>query len=84
MIRWLRDEALLLLNGRGDILDTALPDLINMKLTSGLRDPLRAIDIADVIGLIRAPRLGPEFASRLLAAVRPQFRELARAVQKRG
>lgn len=59
-----------------------LPDLINMKLASGLRDPLRAIDLADVIGLIRARKLTPTFAAKLSKPVRPEFRKLARAVGK--
>lgn len=62
----------------------SLPDLINLKLTSGLRDPLRAIDIADVIGLIRCRRLTPAFSTRLVKTVRPEFRRLARAVARRS
>ena len=60
----------------------SLPDLIGMKLSSGLRDPLRAIDLADVIGLIRHHRLAPTFASQLPKALRAEFRKLARAIAK--
>src|SRR6478672_7466187 len=35
-----------------DVQTVSLPDLINLKLQSGLKNPTRAIDIADVIGLI--------------------------------
>jgi len=61
----------------------SLPDLINLKLSSGLRDPLRAIDLADVIGLIRARRLTTAFATKLVKNVRPEFRKLATAVAER-
>jgi hypothetical protein len=62
----------------------SLVDLIALKLTLGMRDPLRAIDIADVIGLIRARRLTSAFAAKLPQPVRAAFRTLARAVAKRG
>ncbi len=67
-----------------DILTVSLPDLVNMKLASGLRDPLRAIDLADVIGLIRARRLTAAFAAKLDKTVRPEFRKLVRAIAKRS
>lgn len=57
-----------------------LPDLVSMKLASGLSSPLRAIDLADVIGLIRVHRLGATFAGKLAKSVRVEFRKLARAV----
>jgi hypothetical protein len=60
----------------------SLVDLITIKLSAGLRDPLRAIDLADVIGLIRAHRLSPAFAARLHSSVRLEFRKLARAVAR--
>ncbi len=59
-----------------------LASLIDMKLRSGLSDPLRAQDLADVIGLIRCNRLSPAFASQLEAAVRPEFRKLARSIAR--
>lgn len=59
-----------------------LVDLINMKLTLGLRDPLRAQDLADVIGLIRHHRLNSVFATSLARGIRTEFRKLARAVAK--
>jgi len=59
-----------------------LADLIGMKLELGLRDPLRAQDLADVIGLIRARRLTPTFAAKLDKSLRPDFRKLARAIRQ--
>jgi len=53
-----------------------------MKLSLGTRDPLRAIDLADVIGLIRCRRLTPAFAAKIPAALRPDFRKLAKAISK--
>ena len=65
-----------------DVRTVSLPDLINMKLASGLRNLTRAQDIADVIGLIRANRLTSQFAGKLNKALRSEFRKLAKAVQK--
>lgn len=59
-----------------------LADLIQMKLDTGLRDPLRAQDLADVIGLIRQNSLTGAFAARIAKHLRPDFRKLARAVQR--
>jgi len=67
-----------------EVRTVSLPDLINMKLTLGLKDPLRAIDLADVIGLIRARRLTPAFAAKLRPDIRSEFRKFARAVKRRG
>lgn len=65
-----------------EIVTVSLPDLIDMKLHAGLSSLLRAQDIADVIGLIRARRLGSDFAARLRPGVRREFRTLVRAVQR--
>lgn len=59
-----------------------LSDLISIKLHSGMSNLVRAQDIADVIGLIRAHSLGPGFARYLDRSVRAEFKKLARAVQK--
>jgi hypothetical protein len=64
------------------VLTVSLADLINMKLASGLRDPLRAQDLADVIGLMRARRLTPAFSSKLTRSLRADFRKLARLAAK--
>lgn len=62
----------------------SLADLIGMKLRSGSADPLRAQDLADVIGLIRHHRLTGGFARHLDKALRPAFRKLARLIQREG
>lgn len=60
----------------------SLADLINIKLRSGTRSVLRAIDLADVIGLIRCNRLSGAFAAKVDRPLRPEFRKLARAVAR--
>jgi hypothetical protein len=67
-----------------DVQTVSLPDLVATKLSSGTRDMLRAIDLADVIGLIRSRRLTPAFAAKLPRPLRAIFRKLARAVAERG
>lgn len=64
-----------------DVTTVSLADLINMKLRSGSKNVLRSIDIADVIGLIRANKLTSAFTSKLDKTVRAEFRKLAKAVQ---
>jgi hypothetical protein len=59
----------------------SLADLINMKLRSGLKSLVRAQDLADVLGLIRARRLSPQFAARLDKDLRSEFRKLRKALQ---
>jgi hypothetical protein len=59
----------------------SLADLIGMKLRSGTKSVLRAIDLADVIGLIRSQHLDSRFAARIDKAVRPEFKKLVRAVR---
>jgi hypothetical protein len=65
-----------------DVKTVSLPDLINLKLTSGLKNLTRAQDLADVIGLIRAQGLTAQFAARLDKSIRAEFRKLVKAVQK--
>ncbi|MDX2200397.1 MAG: hypothetical protein SF069_15685 [Phycisphaerae bacterium] len=60
----------------------SLADIINMKLRSGLRSVVRAQDIADVIGLVRAQRLGKIYAAKLDRDLRVEFRKLVDAVQR--
>lgn len=62
----------------------SLPDLITMKLQGGLKDVLRAQDVADVIGLIRARKLTSAFAVQLHKSVHSDFRTLVKAVKKGG
>jgi hypothetical protein len=59
-----------------------LGDLISIKLKSGLASRVRAQDIADVIGLIRAHNLGNAFAGKLDRGVRKEYRELVEAVRR--
>lgn len=66
---------------RDGVRTVSLPDLINMKLRSGLASITRAQDLADVIGLIRARKLTSRFAARLEKDLRPDFRRLVRAVR---
>ena len=63
------------------ITTVSLTDLINMKLRSGTADLLRAVDLADVIGLIRHHRLKTDFAARLDKSLRPEFRKLVKSIE---
>jgi hypothetical protein len=60
-----------------------LPNLIDMKLASGLSAPDRLEDLADVLELIRAATLPVELADSLDASVRDKYRELWHAAQAR-
>jgi hypothetical protein len=62
----------------------ALSDLIGMKLRSGMKNLLRAQDLADVIGLIRHHQLTGEFARSLDKSLRPTFRKLVRGIERDG
>jgi hypothetical protein len=64
------------------VLTVPLDDLIAMKLRSGLKSMLRAIDLADVIGLIRNNTLTSEFARSIDKTLRPTFRKLVREVER--
>jgi hypothetical protein len=55
-----------------------------MKLASGIKNILRAQDLADVIGLIRQKRLTSEFARKLDKSVRPEYRKLVKAIESEG
>ena len=59
-----------------------LASLIEVKLRSGTSDPLRAQDIADVIGLIRHHNLTATFARAIDKRLRPEFRKLVKAVHR--
>lgn len=59
----------------------ALSDLIAMKLATGLAKASRAQDLADVVGLIRAVPLNKNFAAKLPANLRTDFKRLVDAVQ---
>jgi len=57
-----------------------LPTLIELKLASGMTNPGRLKDLADVQELIRALSLPEDFASQLHSYVRPKFDELWQGV----
>lgn len=61
-----------------------LRDLVNMKLKTGSTDPLRAQDLADVIGLLRVRGLTAAFAANIDRALRATFRKLVRTLQERS
>jgi hypothetical protein len=54
----------------------SLPRLIELKLASGMTNPLRLRDIADVQELIQVLRLPEDFADQLHPYVRAKFSEL--------
>jgi hypothetical protein len=53
-----------------------LPVLVELKLASGMTNPGRMKDLADVLELIRAIQLPREFANGLNPFVQDKFREL--------
>lgn len=59
-----------------------LPTLVELKLASGMTNPGRLRDLADVQELVRALGLGDAFAEGLHPYVQQEFRDLAQAVQK--
>jgi hypothetical protein len=60
----------------------SLPKLIELKLASGLTNPLRLKDIVDVQELIRLLKLPPAFADSLDPSVRAKFLELWTVIQQ--
>ncbi|HEY2955443.1 MAG TPA: hypothetical protein VGK89_09380 [Candidatus Eisenbacteria bacterium] len=65
--------------GRLRVLD--LRTLIELKLASGISAPDRLRDLADVLELVRANRLGETYAERLDQSVRVKYLEIWRAAQ---
>ncbi len=59
-----------------------LPTLVELKLASGMTNPGRLRDLADVQELIRTLKLGDDFAEGLHPYVQQKFRELAQAVRQ--
>jgi hypothetical protein len=59
----------------------SLPSLVELKLASGLTNPLRLKDIADVQELIQLLKLPVEFADRLNPFVQDKYRELWTLIQ---
>ena len=58
-----------------------LPTLIELKLASGMTNPERVKDLADVQELIKLLTLPADFAQQLHEYVRPRFAELWKATQ---
>ncbi|MBL8849230.1 MAG: hypothetical protein JNG89_06080 [Planctomycetaceae bacterium] len=58
-----------------------LPKLIELKLASGISNPRRARDLADVQELIALLRLPADFQNQLDASVRDKYAELQKIVQ---
>ncbi len=63
------------------VLVASLRDLVRTKLRSGLRNPNRAQDVADVVELIRSVPLDKRFAARLPNEQRSAFKKLVDAVR---
>jgi hypothetical protein len=59
----------------------SLPALIDLKLASGMTNPLRGKDIVDVQELISTVNLGDDFAAQLNPFVQDKFRELVRLIR---
>lgn len=59
----------------------SLPALIELKLASGMTNPLRGKDLVDVQELISALHLGEDFAAQLNPFVQDKFRELVRLIR---
>ncbi len=58
-----------------------LPTLVELKLASGMTNPGRLKDLADVQELIRVLKLTREFGGKVNAYVRGRFEELHQAVE---
>ena len=65
----------------GGIRYLQLSNLVELKLASGMTNPGRLKDLADVQELIRVLHLPPEFGEKLNPYVREKFAELWRSIQ---
>lgn len=61
-----------------------LPALIELKLASGMTNPARLKDLADVLELIKLRKLSADYAEQLNPFVRDKYRELCEAAKKYG
>lgn len=75
------DEAFVRIDG---VRYVSLPKLVELKLASGMTQPARRRDLADVQDLIRALGLGASFAESLDAYVRPMFLILLEELRGEG
>lgn len=58
----------------------ALPALIELKLASGMSNPARLRDLADVMELVRLLGLPKDFAQQLAPYVRDKYSEIWRSI----
>lgn len=68
----------------GGIVYVNLPTLVELKLASGMTNPGRLRDLADVQELIRVLALSEDFTSQLNPYVHEKYRELWTALQQAG
>lgn len=68
----------------GEIPVLCLPDLIELKLASGMTNAARLRDLSDVVELIRVLKLPRNFSEQLNLYVRAKFLELWTAAQSAG
>ena len=61
-----------------------LPALIELKLASGMTNPARLKDLADVLELIKLRKLSADYAEQLNPFVRDKYRESCEAAKKYG
>jgi hypothetical protein len=61
-----------------------LPTLIELKLASGMTNPARLRDLADVLELIKLRNLPADYAEQLNPFVRDKYRELCEVAKKYG
>jgi len=60
----------------------SLPALVELKLASGISNPLRGKDIVDVQELIGVLKLDEAFAAQLDPSVQPKFLEIVRLIRE--
>jgi hypothetical protein len=65
----------------GGVWFLSLPALVELKLASGLTNPLRGKDLVDVQELISTLGLGEDFAAQLNPFVRDKFLELVKLIR---
>jgi hypothetical protein len=65
----------------GGVWFLSLPALVELKLASGMTNPLRGKDLVDVQELITTLDLGEDFAQQLNPFVQDKFRELVQLIR---
>ena len=64
------------LEERRGVQTVSLGELLTLKLRTGVRQLVRARDLADVVELIRARKLNGSYANRIAEDVRPEFKSI--------